>query len=307
MKPGHPDILSEKAVSRDRLSMSLLDEKKLEADVLRLDQIHPVISGNKWFKLKYYLEQAKAEGGRGALTFGGPYSNHIVALACAAEWMGLPTVGVIRAERPAHLSHTLRNAENFGMRLLFISRAQYRLKNDPVFQQTLREQFGDLLIIPEGGAGTAGIRGSAEILPLAGSDSYTHILCAVGTGTMYKGLAEGLAENQQLIGVAVLKGMKDRSAGPEEWTGSGQGKKCLFCTEYHFGGYAKKNRMLFDFMNAFYRLTGIPSDFVYTAKLFYAFTDLVEKNFFPPSSRILLIHSGGLQGNESLPPGTLGY
>jgi len=260
-----------------------LDLYQLRMDVLRLDKIHPVISGNKWFKLKEYLAIAITEGSRHLVTFGGAWSNHIIATACAAHYAGLASTGIIRGERQANPSPTLRGAEEYGMQLEFISRSAYSQKEEPAFLASLTARYPDAIIIPEGGAGQPGIKGSMEILRQIDSSLYSHILCAVGTGTTYKGLMAAAAPGQEVIGISVLT------------------------PPYHFGGYARHTPELLDFMNSWYHTTGIPSDIVYTGKLFYAAMDMVRKGLFPPNARLLLIHSGGLQGNRSLPPGTLHF
>ena len=268
-------------LSIDEVQMPQPDIHQVRMDVLRLDKIHPVISGNKWFKLKEYLHIALKEGRRHLITFGGAWSNHIIAAACAAQYAGLSATGIIRGERPAVLSATLRAAEEYGMQLIFISREDYKQKEDPVFLEELSIRWPGALIIPEGGAGEPGIKGSMEILREIDSSPYSHILCAVGTGTTYKGLAAAAAPGQKVIGISVL------------------------VPPYHFGGYARHTPELLGFMNDWYQATGIPSDLVYTGKLFYAVMDMVRKDLFPKNARLLVIHSGGLQGNRSLPPGTL--
>lgn len=270
-------------LSIDNVNLQELDRHQIKMDVLRLDKIHPVISGNKWFKLKEYLAIAITEGRRHLVTFGGAWSNHIIATACAAHHAGLSSTGIIRGERPANPSLTLRGAEEYGMELLFISRSAYSQKSDPPFLAGLTARYPDAIIIPEGGAGEPGIKGSMDILRQIDSSPYSHILCAVGTGTTYKGLMGAAAPGQEVTGISVLT------------------------PPYHFGGYARHTPELLDFMNGWYQSTGIPSDIVYTGKLFYAALDMVRKEVFPPSSRLLLIHSGGLQGNRSLPPGTLHF
>jgi 1-aminocyclopropane-1-carboxylate deaminase len=280
-----------------------LTEKNIRADVLRLDKIHPVISGNKWFKLKYYLQEAQEKNHKTILTFGGAYSNHIIATACAAKEFGLKSIGIIRGEKPIELSHTLQQAKNYGMQLEFISRDEYKTKNENSFQNVLVEKFPGCFIIPEGGAGENGIKGSAEILNYINPNDYTHILCAVGTGIMFAGLINPSSEKQKTIGICVLKGMHNEYK--ELINDIKKRDNCAINHDYHFGGYAKKNDALIKFMNDFYLQTKIPTDFVYTSKLFYAMLDLVKKKYFDPGSKLLIIHSGGLQGNASLVSGTL--
>jgi len=271
------------------------------ADILRLDRIDPVISGNKWFKLKYYLEQTVASPHKTLLTFGGAYSNHILATAAAANKCGLKSIGIIRGEEPKALSSTLRSASAYGMELNFISRAEYQLKNENDFIQELQVKFGDAVIIPEGGAGPAGVKGAREIWQLVDRNLYSHVMAAAGTATMVAGLAAESLEHQQIIGIPVLKGFDPLTLPPFLNTKPG----IKWFPQYHFGGYAKANPELFRFMNSWYQQTGIPSDFVYTGKLFYAVQDLLNHKQFQPGSRLLVIHSGGLQGNNSLPPKTL--
>ena len=270
-------------LSIQRVELPELSQQAVHMDVLRLDLLHPIVSGNKWYKLKEWLRLAKRTGARRIVTFGGAWSNHIIAAAFAAKEAGLSATGIIRGERPAHPSATLTGAEAYGMELSFITRAAYKEKDDPAFLARLAAQYPDAVIIPEGGAGEPGIIGAKDILKDIDSSAYSHILCAVGTGTTFNGLSAAVGPDQQVVGISVL-------APP-----------------YHFGGYARHTPELLAFMNYFYRNTGIPSDFVYTGKLFYAALDMVRRNLLPSHSRLLVIHSGGLQGNRSLPPGILEF
>jgi len=295
----------DKAIIQE-LEMTLLKQNQLRAHILRLDLIHPVLSGNKWFKLKYYMDEIKEKNFKKVLTFGGAFSNHIIATAFAAKQSGIESIGIIRGEKPATLSHTLKQAAAYGMKFKFVDRKWYASKSEPENKTVLQNEFNDAYIIPEGGAGKNGIKGSKEILLLTPKQNYTHIVCAIGTGTMYLGLVNSSVAGQEIIGITILKGMNDmmdelikRIEDPLKI------KFCKIFYEYHFGGYAKKSSALFHFMNSFYQQTTIPTDFVYTGKLFFAFNDLVGKKYFAPGSKILLIHSGGLQGNQSLPPGNL--
>ncbi len=300
--PG--DIVNPAAVTIDSIKLPLLSEKELCLDVLRLDKIDPVISGNKWFKLQYYLADALNRGLQSILTFGGAWSNHIVATACATKKAGMKSIGIIRGEQPAIYSQSLQTAVSHGMQLVFVTREQYALlKQNPL---SLQEQYPDALIIPEGGEGEKGRLGASEILQLAGAENYSHIICAMGTGTMAMGLAMA-AGQQQVIAIPVLKGFEHWKENESPVTDKGLLNQLTVISDYHFGGYAKKNSQLLDFMNSFYRQTGIPSDFVYTGKMFFAAMDLISRDFFPPGSSVLAIHSGGLQGNQSLPAQSLQF
>ena len=273
-------------------------------EVLRLDLVHPVISGNKWFKLKEYLKEARFLGKDTILTFGGAYSNHIVATAAAAKEMGFKNVGIIRGEKPTVLSHTLIQASGYGMELHFITREQSRKKLIPssVYEQ---HESNNTYVINEGGYGVLGAIGAKDILQRIDSNSYTHIIDVVGTGTTIAGLLEASSPNQMVIGISSMKNNYSLQGEIENLVSDENKKRLHLFHDYHFGGYAKYTNRLIEFMNEWYRLAGIPSDFVYTGKLFFAVNDLIEKNYFPPSSKILAIHSGGLQGNQSLPKGTL--
>lgn len=278
--------------------ISFLYENKIEVDVLRLDKISPVISGNKWFKLRYYLEEAKSQQKKSILTFGGAWSNHIIATAAVCKMQDLNSIGIIRGEGPKQLSSTLLHAKKLGMQLVFISRSDYQQKKIPATLQP-----GDYYIINEGGYGETGAKGASTMLDHC-NKTYTHYCCAVGTGTMMAGLVNAVSQAQTVLGISV---MKNNTALKEmiQTLVTGTGKNWKIIHDYHFGGYAKHQPALLDFMNEFYKQTAIPSDFVYTGKLFFAISDLIGKNYFPADSKLLLIHSGGLQGNSSLPGVTL--
>lgn len=295
-------------VTTDRVELPEFAQHGIRADILRLDKIHPVVSGNKWFKLKEHLRIAVEKRNAGIVTFGGAWSNHIVATAFAARAAGLQATGIIRGESAGTLSDTLQTAAGHGMRLEFISRDEYKRKEEPEFLNRLATAYPNAYILPEGGGGPAGIKGSEEIGRLAGRAPYTHVLCAIGTGTMFLGLARAAATSQTIIGIPVLKGLHNFLADCGQWiTDPGQLARCRIEDGYHFGGYARKTEELLSFMRRLYTCTGTPTDFVYTGKLLYAVLDMVSKGAFPPGSGLLVIHSGGLQGNRSLPRGILNF
>ena len=276
-------------------------EPSISVDVLRLDIVHPIVSGNKWFKLKYYLAEAAAAR-KIILTFGGAYSNHIVATAAAAKKAGIKSLGIIRGEEARRLSPTLAEAKSLGMELFFINRKDYQEKLIP---EAINYQQTDLYCIPEGGYGPLGMEGAKDILLQNKTAGYTHIVSAVGTGTTLAGLAAAAGEGQQVIGISVLKNNFSLQSDIEQLLPAGKKQNFKILHDYHFGGYAKCSAELIQFMNDFFRQTAIPSDFVYTGKAFFAVMDLLEKRFFPAGSKILLVHTGGLQGNRSLSKGTL--
>ncbi len=255
----------------------------LDLFVLRLDLIHPQISGNKWFKLKYNLEEAKKQGIDTILTCGGAFSNHIHATAAACQLSGLKSIGVIRGEKESESNPTLSEAKKTGMQLYFVSREEYKQKENPEFIERLKKQFGNFYFIPEGGNNALGEKGCEEILPQ--ENNFDYVFCACGTGTTFCGIRNSLKPNQKLIGISVIKGNGAMNAIPN------------IINDYHFGGYAKHTDELLKFKTKFETENKIPLDYVYTAKLFFAVDDLIKKKKIPSNSKVLVIHSGGLQGN----------
>lgn len=299
-----PDNLN---IATDTLHNRLLKEKQVSLSVLRLDKIHPVISGNKLFKLHYFLEQANMENARPVITFGGAYSNHLVATAYACKLRQVSCTGIVRGERPAALSPTLKDCINYGMELQFISRQEYDNKDTGGFIKNIKNEKGDYIIIPEGGYHPLGAKGASLIMNYV-KDNTTHICCAAGTATTMAGLLIGKKQHQQIIAIPVLKGITDMEHRIEYLTGKKFNKEQLDIEyEYHFGGYAKKHATLIHFMNDMYARFKLPTDFVYTAKMLYAIFDLIGNNFFAKGSEIVCIHTGGLQGNLSLPQTALTF
>lgn len=286
------------------LNIPLLKQQQLQASVLRLDEVHPVVSGNKWYKLKQYLALAQSTGKSAILTFGGAYSNHIVATAAACHAAGLRSIGIIRGEEPKVYSPTLSDAAQHGMQLFFVTREAYREKQIPAqLERTLTPEI--YMLVGEGGYGKEGMLGAADIFTGIMLKSYSHIICSVGTGTTLAGLTYAALPHQQVIGISALKNNHSLESAVQFLLPTDKQEAFQILHEHHFGGYAKYTPDLLDSMNTWYRQTGIPSDFVYTGKMFSAFQHLSAEGYFPVGSNILLVHSGGLQGNRSLPAGTL--
>lgn len=276
--------------------------------VLRLDLMHPWVNGNKWFKLKYNLLEAKEKNFTTLLTFGGAYSNHIYATAAAGNLFGFRTIGVIRGEERLPLNPTLSFAVQQGMQLVYLNREMYRQRNTPALQEYLRQRFGEVFIIPEGGSNLNGVRGCIEIVGSA--IAFDRICVACGTATTLAGIALSLHEGQRAIAFPVLKNgaflaqeieslltnylasdLPAPYSSPASWE--------LVC-DYHFGGYAKVNDELLLFSQQFTQEHGVPLDYVYTAKMFYGVMDLLQQGFFCKGDRLLLVHTGGLQGNAGI-------
>ena len=283
---------------------NLYQQERIAMEVLRLDLLHPQVSGNKWFKLKEYLRDAELQNKHILLTFGGAYSNHIAATAAAGRGVGLRTIGIIRGEAAPALSHTLEQAHTDGMELFFVSREAYKTKEVP---PEVWEKYpqSDVYVIGEGGYGLKGREGAQSILDYCDTSLYSHIIAACGTGTTLAGLVAAALPGQQLVGVPVLKNLGSLVEEINALLPLALHSHFALVPDYHFGGYARQTPQLINFMNQWYQSTAIPTDFVYTGKLFYAVDDLIRKSYFPPGSRLLVIHSGGLQGNLSLPKGTL--
>jgi 1-aminocyclopropane-1-carboxylate deaminase len=262
--------------------------------VKREDKIHAFVSGNKYRKLKYNLLQADKLGFKTLLTFGGAYSNHIAAVASAGHILGFKTIGVIRGDELENLANenpTLSFAKDLGMQFKFVSREDYRQKTSTSFIEKLQTEFGDFYLIPEGGTNHLAVKGCEEIL--SGDDKdFDYICCAVGTGGTIAGLINCSKPSQQVLGFPALKGdflQQDISkfASKNNWK---------LITDYHFGGYAKINEELVAFINAFKNKYHIPLDPVYTGKMMFGIFDLIEKGYFQKGTKILAIHTGGLQG-----------
>lgn len=288
----------------DNISTELFEQKQVSLSVLRLDLTHSVVSGNKLYKLHFFLQLAIEQSLKGIITFGGAYSNHLVATAFACKEVGLKSIGIVRGEQPKTLSHTLKASMEYGMQLKFVSRQVYDQKESPDFLKHLKEDYENYLLVPEGGYHPLGTAGAKLIMELIDPQT-THICCAVGTATTGAGLLLG-CEKQQLIMVPVLKNLynlEQRISFLTNRTFTPNQLKIM--PDYYFGGYAKKTQELINFMNSIYVEHGLPTDFVYTGKMLFGIIDSIKKDYFPAESKIVCIHTGGLQGNQSLPLGTL--
>ncbi|WP_026104240.1 1-aminocyclopropane-1-carboxylate deaminase/D-cysteine desulfhydrase [Anabaena sp. PCC 7108] len=287
-----------------RINSEIVANAGVKLSILRLDLMHPQINGNKWFKLKYNLAEAKEKNFSTILTFGGAYSNHIYATAAAGKIFGFRTIGIIRGEENIPLNPTLQFALAQGMELVYIDRRTYKERHTDELQNQLKQQFGEVFIIPEGGCNLNGMRGCIEILETV--KEFNTICLACGTGTTLAGMTLSLSQQQKVLGFPILKGgdflNEDIKNSLINYLDSGLPApvNCpspweLICN-YHFGGYAKVNNELRLFCQNFQQQYDIPLDYVYTGKMFYGVMDLITKGFFNSES-LLLVHTGGLQGN----------
>jgi 1-aminocyclopropane-1-carboxylate deaminase len=282
-------------IETKEISLPVLKEKEVRLFIKRIDKIHPFVSGNKWFKLKYNLLEAEKQGLNTLLTFGGAYSNHIAATAFAAKEKGINSIGIIRGEEHLPLNPTLRFAIDNGMKLRYISRSNYKKKTSANFLKALINQFGDCYFIPEGGTNELAIQGAAEILDV--NDIQDYICCAVGTGGTIAGIIKASNDNQTVIGFPAIKGFEQLEKDVNDWTNATNYK---FINDYVGNGYAKINSELVNFINEFKVFHNVPLDAIYTAKMMMGILDLVDKDYFPKGSSILSIHTGGLQSNKGM-------
>ena len=278
-----------------------LEANNYQLFIKREDQIHPLVSGNKFRKLKYNLQEALDQKQTTLLTFGGAFSNHILATAVAGELTGLKTIGIIRGdelgndlEKTLVTNSTLRNASEHGMQFEFVSRETYRNKTSIEFTEILKKKYGDFYSIPEGGTNALAVKGCEEILT-SDDNEFDYICSCVGTGGTLAGIINSIEASQKVIGFPALKGdflikeIQQYCRGQKNWQ---------LVSDYHFGGYGKYSDELIHFINRFKEDTMIPLDPIYTGKMMFGILDMIKKNTFPKGSKILIIHSGGLQGIE---------
>ncbi|QBA65653.1 1-aminocyclopropane-1-carboxylate deaminase/D-cysteine desulfhydrase [Muriicola soli] len=282
----------------DTIVLPEIKQRDISLHLRREDLTHPMLSGNKFRKLKYNLQEAKKSNCTNLLTFGGAYSNHIPAAAYAASANGMSSRGIIRGEELADRwknNPTLVSAAKMGMEFEFVSREEYRLRENKDYQADLLRRHKNPYLIPEGGTNALGVKGCEEILTTE-DRFYDVICCSVGTGGTLAGLSNSACEHQKLLGFPALKGdfLKEdigKYTTAKNWT---------LITTYHFGGYGRVTKELVAFINSFKEKTKIPLDPIYTAKMMFGIIDMVKQGKFKKGAKILAIHTGGLQGIEGM-------
>jgi 1-aminocyclopropane-1-carboxylate deaminase len=274
-----------------------LGNAKIRILIKREDLLHPDVPGNKLRKLYYNLQQASRQQADTLLTFGGAYSNHIAATAVAGKLTGFRTIGIIRGE--PNQNPTLNYARRQGMHLHFISREQYREKESEEFVNSLREKLGDFYLIPEGGTNKLAVQGCMEIVHDLKGTAYDYLCCCCGTGGTLAGLVASAGKQVNVLGFSVLKGFAELDNLVKDKVKEATGQDCppfFINHDFHFGGYAKASRELVDYINTFRQTHRVQLDPVYTGKMFYGVETLINENYFPEGSTLVLVHSGGLQG-----------
>ena len=275
-----------------------INNPNVELFIKREDLIHPLISGNKFRKLKYNIQQAKEENYSTLLTFGGAFSNHILAVASAGFENNFKTIGIIRGEELLHKINenpTLKKAQELGMQFKFVTREDFRAKNTESFIANLHKEFGAFYLLPEGGTNDLAIKGCEEILT-SEDKFFSHICCSIGTGGTISGIINSSFNGQQIVGFPSLKG----DFISNEISNFAKQSNWEIISDYHFGGYGKITEELIRFINEFYANYKIPLDPIYTGKMMFGINDLIKNNYFPKGSKILVIHTGGLQGIKGM-------
>ena len=279
-------------IKTEQISTPILKDKGINLYIKRIDLVHKYISGNKWYKLKYNIIEAKSQLKHTLLTFGGAYSNHIAATSFAAQSNGFKSIGVIRGDEEFSLNPTIEFAKSNGMYLHYVSRDDYRKKDTDVFINKLKEKFGDFYLLPEGGANKQAIKGASEILDK--NDVQDFICCPVGTGGTIAGIISSSSQKQTIIGFPSVKGVKGLKKTVRKYSNK---RNFIFVNDYLYGGYARLTDELVEFIMNFNINHKIPLDAIYTGKMMMGVLDLVSKDYFSQGSSILVVHTGGLQGN----------
>jgi len=289
-----------------KVALKELEAKNIDLYIKRDDMIHPDVSGNKWRKLKFNIQQARFKGRNKIITFGGAHSNHIAATAKAAEIYGLESIGIIRGEDADFHNKTLSFARSCGMKLIAVSRSEYRNSDTWDYKESLKQKFGNFYLIPQGGANFYGVNGCIEIMSeIVDELDPDALFVPCGTATTLSGMILGNKNQKKIFGVSALKGgdflMDDvrknlMSVYSDKETVNYSLRNVSLLTDYHFGGFAKVNRELIAFMRNFYEQTGIKLDPIYTSKTVFAMLEKVRAKHNKMPEKWVLIHTGGLQG-----------
>lgn len=282
-------------IQTQQITSPIFKSKKIKLYIKRIDLIHPYVSGNKFYKLKYNFSELKKQKKDKVLTFGGAYSNHIIATSFLAKENSIKSVGIIRGEKHSPLNPTLYFAKKQGMELHYVSREEYKNKHKAYYIDQLKKRFGDFYLLPEGGSNSLAVKGTKEII--CSDDSNDYICCSIGTGGTIAGIMNNSKKYQNIIGFPALKSYSDLENTIKRWS-----KRNNLRLEYGYvgNGYAKISKDLIKFINKFYEDYNIPLDAIYNGKMMMGVFDLASKDYFKEGSSILAIHTGGIQGNRGI-------
>ena len=289
----------------DEINATFIEDAGVSLSIMRLDKIHQSVSGNKLFKLHFYVENCLKTTHKTMLTFGGAYSNHLAATAYLCKIKNIKCIGVVRGLAPKTLSHTLEYCKANGMILEFVDYETYKNTSNVSFIKFIENKYEAFTLVPEGGYGIDGAKGAALIMDLLKNKNATHICTSVGTATTLAGLIMNCDFVDKIIAVPAIKNMDDIENRLKALNVNYSKEKLAIFPEYHFGGYAKHTPQLLEFMNNFYTTHKIPLDFIYTSKMIYAIFDKIKVGYFSKGSKIICLHTGGLQGNLSFAANTL--
>ena len=266
---------------------------EIEVFVKRLDLIDPFISGNKLFKLKHNVDRALLEKKNMLITFGGAFSNHILATAAYAKKKNIDCLAIVRGEEYFELNPLLTLAKEYGMKLCFVSRKEYAKRNNIKYLSELTRKYKKAFIVPEGGNNKLGILGAEEILEKQ-DKSFDYIICPIGTGATLSGIVNSSNSTQQVIGINCINDTKDINKNISQKTNKNNWE---IINEFNFGGFAKFDNLLIEYLKKFKLDYKITLDLNYTTKMFFGFEKLIERRYFQRKSKVLLIHTGGTYGN----------
>lgn len=293
--------LDEKKVFLQDIEADWINHMGVKLQMLRLDKLHPYISGNKWYKLRENIKEAKRQNKSTLLTFGGVWSNHLVATAAAAEAIGMKAIGLVRQGygKEQNETETIKFCRNHGMQVDYLNNNLYKEWKNFSFYTTLQGKYPDAFIVPEGGNNATGRRGVVEIAQMIPAE-VSHVALAVGTGTTFAGLRLALDEKIKLLGFLPFKRVREQENELDELCANFEKDSRLLFPDIIWNGFGQFDNRLLSFMNYFYKEFETPLDVVYTSKMMYYLKSAIESRFFPTGSHILAIHTGGLQGNASV-------
>ena len=280
-----------------KLNQQIFSERylnnEIEVFIKRLDLIDPFISGNKLFKLKHNVDRALLEKKNMLITFGGAFSNHILATAAYAKKKKIDCLAIVRGEEYSELNPLLTLAKEYGMNFCFVSRKEYAKRNDNNYISELIRKYKKAFIVPEGGNNKLGVLGAEEILETQ-DKSFDYIICPIGTGATLSGIVNSSNRSQKVIGINCINDTKDINKNISQKTNKNNWE---IINEFNFGGFAKFDNLLTEYLKKFKLNYKITLDLNYTAKMFFGFEKLIERRYFQRKSKVLLIHTGGIYGN----------